>query len=150
MTDRIEKIVDLNASQARVWAAISDYREFGTWFQVRLDQPFKAGQISTGAIASPGYETFKWLARVEEVVPEKRLAFRWFHPDKGSTESNLDNPSTLVSFDLEPKGQGTRLTITESGFEALPDGLRAEVMRSNTEGWSIQGKQIAAYLDGQA
>ena len=42
--DRIEKQVQLKASRARVWRAITDYKEFGTWFRVRLDGPFVAGQ----------------------------------------------------------------------------------------------------------
>ena len=42
-TDRIEKHVVLRAPLDRVWRAVSDSREFGLWFGVRVDGPFVAG-----------------------------------------------------------------------------------------------------------
>ena len=42
-TDRIEKTVLLRAPLARVWRAVSDAKEFGTWFGVEFDGPFVAG-----------------------------------------------------------------------------------------------------------
>ena len=36
-TDRIEKTIELNAPVSRVWRALTDHREFGAWFRVKLD-----------------------------------------------------------------------------------------------------------------
>lgn len=58
--DQIEKVVDLAAPVARVWKAITDHKEFGEWFRVRLDRPFKVGETTTGNITFPGYEHVKW------------------------------------------------------------------------------------------
>ena len=44
MNDRIEKTIELKAPVSRVWRALTDYREFGTWFRVKLDGPFVPGQ----------------------------------------------------------------------------------------------------------
>ncbi|MFL5414572.1 MAG: hypothetical protein ACJ78Y_01155, partial [Myxococcales bacterium] len=49
-TDRIQKTVFLRAPLERVWRAISDPGEFGTWFGVALDGPFVAGARVTGRI----------------------------------------------------------------------------------------------------
>ena len=49
-TDRIEKQVVLRAARARVWRAITDSTEFGSWFGVRFDGPFVAGERIVGAI----------------------------------------------------------------------------------------------------
>ena len=49
-TDRIEKCVLFDAPIERVWCAISDAREFGSWFGVRFDGPFVAGEAITGRI----------------------------------------------------------------------------------------------------
>ncbi|HJU33110.1 MAG TPA: vanillate O-demethylase oxidoreductase VanB, partial [Hyphomicrobiaceae bacterium] len=54
MSDRIEKTIELNAPVSRVWRALIDYREFGTWFRVDLDGPFVPGQASRGHITYPG------------------------------------------------------------------------------------------------
>ncbi len=62
MENRIEKRVELKAPVSRVWRALTDHREFGEWFRVKLDGPFEAGQISRGHITYPGYEHVKWEA----------------------------------------------------------------------------------------
>jgi uncharacterized protein YndB with AHSA1/START domain len=36
MQNRIEKRIELKAPLARVWRALTDYREFGEWFRVKL------------------------------------------------------------------------------------------------------------------
>lgn len=35
MSDRIEKTIELKAPISRVWKALTDHNEFGTWFRVR-------------------------------------------------------------------------------------------------------------------
>ena len=144
--DRIEKVVELDAPVARVWSAITDYRQFGEWFRVKLDGPFKAGALSTGAMTYPGFEGSPWRATVEKMEPERLFSFRWHHSDKKSDKPSAGQPTTLVEFRLDPVAGGTRLTITESGFSSLAEPHRTEVMRGNTEGWNIQAKNIAAHV----
>ena len=79
MTDRIEKTVDLKAPVSRVWKALTDHKEFGTWFRVSLDGPFVPGARSTGHITYPGYDHLKWEAVVQKVEPERLFSFTW-HP----------------------------------------------------------------------
>jgi uncharacterized protein YndB with AHSA1/START domain len=144
MSDKIVKVVDLKAPLAKVWQAISDHHEFGTWFRVALDQPFVAREVSTGQMTYPGHEGAPWYAEVEVVEPERLLVFRWVHEIEGAD----DKPMTRVSFALEPTARGTRLTITEDGFEALPDTHRLEILRGNTEGWTIQAGNLESHLAG--
>ena len=80
MTDRIEKRIELNAPISRVWRALTDYREFGEWFRVKLDGPFVAGQISTGYMTYPGYEHVKWEAIIQKMESERLFSFAWPHP----------------------------------------------------------------------
>jgi len=58
-TDRIEKRVVLRAPRSRVWRAISDAKEFGTWFRMKLDGAFAAGRTVRAKVAIPGYEHMK-------------------------------------------------------------------------------------------
>ena len=146
--DKIEQNISLSAPIDRVWRAVSDHREFGTWFKVMLDQPFVAGQRSTGHMTNKGYEHVRWNASVDAVEPPHRLAFRW-HPyaiEPGRDYSN--EPTTLVEFMLEPDGDGTRLRVVESGFDALPDSRRDEAFRMNSNGWVKQVENIRDYLAG--
>src|SRR5246127_2362457 len=79
MNERIEKRNEIKAPVARVWRAITDYREFGEWFQVKLEGPFVPGQVSRGHITYPGYEHLKWEAVVQKMEPERLFSFTW-HP----------------------------------------------------------------------
>src|SRR5512142_353420 len=75
----IEKQIELKAPVSRVWRALTDYREFGEWFRVKLDGPFVAGQVSRGHITYPGYEHIRWEAVVQKIEPERLFSFTW-HP----------------------------------------------------------------------
>jgi uncharacterized protein YndB with AHSA1/START domain len=146
MADRIVKTIALRAPVSRVWRALADHNEFGQWFRVKLDGPFKPGTVSMGRITYPGHEHYPWRAMIERMEPERFFSFRWHHVDEASGADIAEQPSTLVEFRLEPTPEGTRLTITESGFESIPDPRRLEILRSNTEGWNIQADNIAAHV----
>ena len=146
MTDRFVEVVELQAPVSRVWWALTDHREFGQWFRVSLDAPFKPGAISSGRMTYPGYEHYPWLAVVERMDHERIFSFRWHDFDEKSRIDVAKQPTTLVEFFLEVIPAGTRLTIVESGFETLPDPRRLEVLRDNTEGWNIQAGNIAVHV----
>lgn len=146
MADRIVKTVELKAPVSRVWRALTDHNEFGQWFRVKLDGPFKPGAVSTGQMTYPGFEHYPWRAVVEHMEPERLFSFRWHDFDETSGVEVSKQPTTLVVFRLEPIAEGTRLTITESGFESLSDPRRLEVLRDNTKGWNIQADNIADYV----
>lgn len=146
MHDCIEKSVDLKASPARVWKALTDYREFGSWFKVKLEGPFILGQVTEGQITYPGYEHFRFQALVRELEPERRFAFDWPHKEDQSAPMG-DEVTTRVTFELEKIEEGTRLIVRESGFDKLPAAKRLDIFRQNEEGWSIQTRNIEAYLE---
>lgn len=147
MSDRIEKVVELNASVERVWQAISDHEQFGSWFRVCLDGPFHVGRETTGTITYPGYEHVKWKARVVDMDAPHRFAYEWPHADSDG-QVREDWPWTLVEFVLEPQGKGTRLTISESGFDRLPPDVADSNYRQNARGWGMQADNIAAHVGG--
>lgn len=156
-TDRIEKQVQLRASLARVWRAISDAQEFGSWFGVRFDGPFVAGARLTGQIvpttADPEvaksqkpYEGQRFEITVERIEPMRHLSFRW-HPYAVDPEVDYSKePTTLVVFELEEVAEGTLLTVTESGFDGIPLERRAEAFEMNEGGWEAQMRLIEKYL----
>ena len=146
MNDRIEKRIELAAPVARVWRALTDHREFGTWFRARLDGPFVAGETTQGSITYPGYEHLRFTVTVQAMEPERRFAFTW-HPNAVDPAKDYSGePPTLVEFTLETTPGGTLLRVTESGFDKLPAARRDEAFRMNDRGWSIQSDNIAKYL----
>jgi uncharacterized protein YndB with AHSA1/START domain len=151
MEDRIEKRIELKAPVSRVWRALTDHREFGEWFRVKLDGPFAPGQVSSGHMTHPGYEHVRWEVTVQAMEPERHFSFRW-HPY--AIDPNIDysaEPTTLVEFTLEPAADGgTILLLTESGFEAIPKDRQFDAFRMNERGWTSQMTNVARHVGSPA
>src|ERR1700675_1739316 len=144
--DRIEKQIELKAPLARVWRALTDYREFSKWFQVNLEAPFVPGQTSRGQITYPGYEHLKWEAVVQKMEPERLFSFTW-HPYALDPKMDYSKDApTLGEFTLEKTTNGTLLLLTESGFDKIPTDRRAEAFRMNDGGWTEQMKNIEKHV----
>lgn len=147
MTDRIEKQIELDAPIERVWQALTDHREFGEWFRVELEGPFVVGRSTKGHILHPGYEHLRWEAEIVRMEQPRYFAFKW-HPYAVDPDVDYSKEEpTLVEFGLEPSGSGTRLTVTESGFDKVPQHRREEAMRMNEGGWAQQVKNIKAHVE---
>ena len=145
-TDRIEKSTVLRAPQSRVWRALTDWREFGTWFRVKLDGPFAEGATVRGRITYPGYEHLTMEIVIERIEPERLFSYRW-HPNAVDPKQDYsDEPTTLVEFRLEPVSGGTRLTLVESGFDKIPRSRRDEAFRMNEGGWAEQMNNIERHV----
>lgn len=143
--DRIERKIRLHVPRNRVWRAITDPKEFGTWFGVKVDGPFLPGQKSRGRITHKGYEHLKWEITVERIEPERAFSFRW-HPYavEPTFDYSVETP-TLVEFRLEEVPSGTELSLVESGFDRVPEIRRAEAYHRNAEGWTHQMEAIEKY-----
>jgi uncharacterized protein YndB with AHSA1/START domain len=147
MTDRIEKTIELKAPVSRVWRALTDHREFGQWFRVRLEGPFVLGQVSRGQITYPGYEHVRWEAVVQKMEPERLFSFTWHPYAVDPEEDYTGEPPTLVEFTLEKTVTGTLLRVVEPGFDKLPARRRDEAFRMNERGWSAQLGNIAQHVE---
>ncbi|MGD8833013.1 MAG: SRPBCC family protein [Pseudomonadales bacterium] len=156
-TDRIEKTTLLRAPLERVWHAISDSSQFGAWFGMRCEGPFIAGNKVRCAIVptsvggevaekQQAYEGVEFDIWVEEIVPQRQLSFRWIPYALDADTDPESAVKSLVTFELEEEAGGIRLTITESGFDAVPVDLRANAFSANEEGWTLQLQSIERYL----
>jgi uncharacterized protein YndB with AHSA1/START domain len=145
-TDRIERKIVLRAPRSRVWRAITNAEEFGTWFRMNLEGEFAEGGTITGRITHPGYEHVTLDMRVERIEPERYFAYRW-HPYAIDLAVDYSaEPTTLVEFTLEDTEGGTALTIVESGFDRIPLARRAEAFRMNDQGWAGQMKNLERHV----
>jgi uncharacterized protein YndB with AHSA1/START domain len=146
MDNCIKKRIALKAPVSRVWHALTDYREFGKWFLVKLDGPFVPGQVSRGQITYPGFEHLTWEAVVQKMEPERLFSFTW-HPYAVDPKIDYSKEMpTLVEFRLEKTATGTLLLLTESGFDQIPSDRRFEAFRMNDGGWTQQMKNIENHV----
>lgn len=145
--DRIEKEILIRAPRSKVWKAISDRTEFGTWFGAKLGSgSFKAGESVQGNITIPQYDHVVMHLELVDVEPESRLSYRW-HPY--AVDAKVDysaEPKTLVEFTLEDAPEGTLLRVVESGFDAIPLHRRAVAWKMNDGGWAAQVHNIERHV----
>jgi len=156
-TDKIEKRILLRASRERVWRALSDSKEFGTWFGIQFDAPFKPGAHMQGVLKpsrvipevgkmQEPYAGTKFDFTIERMETERLFSFRW-HPHAVDPSYDYSKePTTLVEFTLEEAPGGTLLTVTESGFDQIPLARRAVAFKSNDGGWAEMVRVIEAYV----
>lgn len=156
-TDRIQKKVLLRAPLKRVWRALADSTEFGTWFGMRFEGPFAPGARMPAVIvptavdaevakAQKPYEGIPFEITIEQMEPERLFSFRW-HPN--AIEPGVDysaEPTTLIVFSLEDAAEGVLLTVTESGFDQIPLERRLKAFTANEQGWGMVVKLIEEYL----
>jgi uncharacterized protein YndB with AHSA1/START domain len=156
-TDRIEKKVLLHAPIDRVWRAISDAKQFGTWFGMEFEGDFVAGGRAVGRLVptkvddevaktQQSYAGMAFEFQVDRIEPMRLFSFKW-HPfaiDK--TVDYSAEPMTLVKFELEEVPGGTMVTIVESGFDGIPLARRVDAFEANQEGWIAQAKLLEKYV----
>jgi uncharacterized protein YndB with AHSA1/START domain len=156
-TDRIEKKILLRAPRARVWRALTNSTEFGTWFGMAFNGPFLPGARMNGMIVGTkvnaevarlqkAHEGKRFEITIEEMEPERLFSMRW-HPH--AVDPSVDysaEPATLIVFTLEEKPEGVLLTVTESGFDQIPLARRAEAFKANEQGWDVMIKVVEEYL----
>jgi uncharacterized protein YndB with AHSA1/START domain len=156
-TDRIEKKVLLKATRQRVWDALTDSRQFGSWFGVRLEGPFVAGEVARGKIfpttVDPEVAKLQephagaaFQITVEAIEPQRLFSFRW-HPFAIDGKKDYSaEPTTLVTFTLDEQPGGILLTLTETGFDRVPLERRAQAFAANEGGWAHQMQLITKYV----
>lgn len=147
MQDTIEKSIRLAAAPDRVWRALSDAAEFGRWFRADVTGEMREGAVLGCRSLYPGTEHMRWDMRILTMEPNRRLVWDWPAFDPSAFPEDPDSDARLtVEITIAPEGDGTRLTLTERGFAALPEGPALAVWQRNEGGWTMQLDNIADHV----
>lgn len=151
MADSITRDILIAALPERVWAALADHEEFGKWFGCTLDRPFVPGTVSRGVETLHSHGDLPMALEILVLDPPRRLVARWPAYDFEAKRDLADiEPWTKIEFTLEPEGDGTRVTVTESGFDAISAPLGDRMAKENTGGWEEQLRNLATHVAGHA
>jgi uncharacterized protein YndB with AHSA1/START domain len=141
---QIERETVIAAPAERVWEVLTGAEHVGRWFS---DAGAEIDLRPGGAMV------LRWTygvarLRIVDVDPPRRFSYRWAAMREHWGEEPDDRNSTLVEFTLESEGDGTRLRVVESGFEALEgtDEQRRSAFEQNTEGWERQLGNVREYV----
>jgi uncharacterized protein YndB with AHSA1/START domain len=132
----------LNATPERVWKAITDKDQMKQWYfdlaefkpEVGFEFTFKGGSEE---------KTYVHLCKVTKAEPGKLLQYSWRYDEYPG--------NSIVTFELFPEGDKTRLKLTHEGLETFPTDNKDFARSSFEAGWTyIIGKSIVEYFDKQA
>jgi uncharacterized protein YndB with AHSA1/START domain len=133
---RIDRTIEIQASPDRVFRALTSREELSAWFQVRIEGEIMPGSEVWMTSEHPDHAGQRFPVRIVELTPPRRVVWQW-HP--GEVNPAIDytkEAQTTVTFTLEPLGKGTRLSVAETGFDAITLERRAKVFGDNSQGWS--------------
>ena len=128
----------LNAPVARVWKALTDVDQMRQWyFDLKEFRP-QVGFEFEFVVEHEG-NTYHHLCRVTDVVPEKKIAYTWRY--KG------EPGNSLVTFELAPEDDKTRLKLTHTGIETFPK-TPAYARKNFEAGWTaIIGSELKEFVE---
>ncbi len=133
---RIDRTIEIAAPPERVWRALTNAAELSAWFQVQIEGDIAAGSEVWMTSVHPQHANGRFRVRFVELTSPQRVVWEW-HP--GAVDPAVDysrEPRTTVTFALEPSGAGTRLTVSETGFDRISLERRAKVYNDNSQGWT--------------
>ena len=144
---RIDRTIEIGAPPERVWRALTNAAELSSWFQVKIEGEIAAGSEVWMTSVHPDHAGQRVRVRFTELSPPRRLVWEW-HP--GAVDPNVDytrEPRTTVTFTLEPSERGTRLSVSETGFDAVSLARRAQVYTDNDQGWTTVVGWLQTYVE---
>ena len=140
-SDLAEAIVverTFDAPVERVWTALTGVNELRQWyFDLKEFKPDVGFEFEF--IVEHEGNTYHHLCRVTEVIPEKKIAYTWRY--KG------EPGDSLVTFELTPEGDKTRLKLTHTGIETFPK-TPAYARKNFESGWTaIIGSELKEFVE---
>jgi uncharacterized protein YndB with AHSA1/START domain len=141
VAQQIEREILIDAPVDVVWSVVTEPEHISGWFSDTVELELRPG----GALVLRWEGTHTVQGRVERVEPPHFFSFHWV---VGHGSNLADGNSTLVEFSLAQEGEGTRLTVVESGFRdlALDDDLRTQRFDSHREGWAKELGELVDYV----
>ena len=127
-----------DAPVGRVWTALTDVDQMRKWYFDLTEFRPQVGFEFDFIVEHEG-NSYHHLCRVTDVVPEKKIAYTWRY--KG------EPGDSLVTFELFPDGNKTRLKLTHTGTETFPKTL-AYARKNFEAGWTaIIGSELKQFIE---
>jgi uncharacterized protein YndB with AHSA1/START domain len=139
MTEAVVLERTFDAPVARVWKALTDVQEMRQWyFDLKEFRP-EVGFEFEFVVEHEGNK-YHHLCKITEVSPQKKIAYTWRY--KGEVGESL------VTIELSPDGNKTRLKLTHTGIETFPK-TPAYARKNFEAGWTaIIGSELKQFLEG--
>ena len=141
-TFAVERSIWIAAPRERVWRAITDPVQLEMWFSPGTSWKLTALEVG-GRLFIPDPETGDetYVQVIQRIDPPHRFVTQSLPASPGSAE--------VTAYLLQEEEHGTRLTITNSGYELLPEDGRWSAMEQNAFGFGMMLENLRAYIESR-
>lgn len=139
-TVAIERKVRIAATPQTVWRAITEPEHLKQWYAPGCPWEIPALQVGS-TVRFYNTDTDIQLATIEVIEPLHQFSLRW-QLDPQTPEMTLIN-----TFLLEAENGSTHVTVTQSGYEMLPDNMRQQTLDQDQEAYTAIVEGLKAYVE---
>jgi uncharacterized protein YndB with AHSA1/START domain len=136
----VERSTWINAPRERVWEAVTTSEQLRAWWGG--EDYWEITELKVGGSVKFGDPADLMIATIEVVDPPRQFTLLW--PPQPQYHSIRMSTTYL----LEEENGGTRVTVSETGFEALPDDIRQQRFDSTSKGYATVLEGLKVYLEG--
>lgn len=138
-TTPLVKEVVINAPAQKVWEAITTKEGMKMWsFDISEFRPEVGFEFRFEAKKDD--MVYRHICVISEVIPNKKLSYSWRYDGYAG--------NTLVTFELFPEGDKTKLKLTHEGLETFPQETTDFARENFDMGWTyILGTAIKEFAE---
>jgi uncharacterized protein YndB with AHSA1/START domain len=142
-TFAVERSIWIAAPRERVWHAITDPAQIEQWFSPGTSWRLSALEVGGKLfVANPETGAEMYTQAIELVDPPHRLVLRSVPQPPATVE--------VTVYTLQEEHGGTRLIITHSGYELVPEEMRGSTMERNAFGFGMMLANVKAHIEGKS
>jgi len=134
----VTKETILNAPVSQAWKAITDPDEMKNWY-FKIDRFKPEVGFTFEFYGEAEAKKYLHLCEVTDVIPQKRLQYSWSYKDLPGR--------SLLTFELQPEGDKTRLKLTHAGLDTFPANDPVFSRESFDYGWNEIISVLKNYLE---
>jgi uncharacterized protein YndB with AHSA1/START domain len=125
-TIAIKRDIVIHAKRECVWNCMTHPELIGKWW---TPDQWKISVMQVGALVKFGHDDAAAYAIIKVLDKPRQFTLNW--------KSTFPNARQMTTFLLTEEEEGTRVTVIQSGFEALHDDIRQQWMDKTGEGYTI-------------
>jgi uncharacterized protein YndB with AHSA1/START domain len=136
----VERNIWINAPRERVWQAITNAEEINQWWG---GDYWEISALEIGATIKFGDPNDLMLATVAVVDPPREFSIQW------PPQEQFHSIPIYTTYVLTEENDGTRVMVSETGFEALPDDIRQKRFDSTAQGYETVLAGLKTFIEGE-
>ncbi|MCI0712777.1 MAG: SRPBCC domain-containing protein [Chloroflexi bacterium] len=135
----VKRTIWINAPRERVWQAITDANQIMKWWGG--GDHWEIDELKVGGTIKFGDPADLMLATIAVLDPPREFRLRW------PPQEQYHNLEMFTTYVLETENGGTRVTVSETGFEGLPADVRQKRYESTMSGYESVLAGLKKYIE---